>query len=144
MKTFLSSVMILALSLGSAYADAKVKAGPKGGRILELEGKNAEFFVETDRKVTITFYGADMKPEAAAEQVVVATAEAPGGKQKLEFEKKGDVLISTTALPTGENYTVVVQVKENAGGKSKNFRIPLQLYICKGCSRVEYACTCDE
>jgi hypothetical protein len=32
----------------------------------------------------------------------------------------------------------------NHEAKTKNFRIKLQLYICKACGNAEYACTCDE
>lgn len=146
MKTI---VRLLTLSLliaftGSALADIKVKAGPRKGRILELEGQNAEFFVEKDRTVSIAFYDAAMKAQPASAQVVTATAEAPAGKAKLEFEKKGDLLVSKSPLPDGEGYQVVVQAKTGADAKSKNFRIKLQLHTCDGCKNPEYACTCDE
>ncbi len=45
MKTLLHIITILALAITPALADAKVKADPRKGRILELEGINAEFFV---------------------------------------------------------------------------------------------------
>jgi len=74
-----------------------------------------------------------------------ATAEAPSGKTKLEFAKKGDLFVSTTKLPEGEGYQVVVQAKSTPDAKTKNFRIKLQLHICGGpCGNPEYACTCDE
>ena len=66
------------------------------------------------------------------------------GKAKLEFEKKGNLLVSKTTLPAGEHYTIVVQVKPSADGKPKNFRIPLDLTTCKPCGNAEYACICDE
>lgn len=144
MKTLFNILTILALAVAPAMADAKVKAGPRKGRILELEGQNAEFFVEKDRTVSIAFYDASGKQQAAGTQVVTATAEAPGAKTKLEFEKKGDLLVSKTPLPTGEGYQVVVQAKTTDGAKPKNFRIKLETHICKECSNPEYACTCDE
>lgn len=147
MKTvirFISAALFIALS-GSALADATVKAGPRKGRVLEVDGHSAEFFVEKDRTVSIAFLDKDLKKNAPIEaQVVTATAEAPSGKEKLEFEKKGDLLVSKKPLPEGEHYTVVVQVKPTAEAKPKNFRIKLDLSICKGCSNQEYACTCDE
>ncbi len=144
MKTLLSLLTILALAATPALADAKVKAGPRKGRILELETQNAEFFVEKDRTISIAFYDAAMKAQPPEDQVVTATAEAPGAKTKLEFDKKGDLLVSKTPLPPGEGYQVVVQAKPSADAKPKNFRIKLQTHICKGCSNPEYACTCDE
>ena len=144
MKTLLNVLLAALIGITPALADAKVKAGPRKGRVLEMEGRNAEFFVEKDRTVSIAFYDAAMKPTALAEEVVSGTAEAPSGKAKLEFEKKGKLLVSKTALPAGEHYTVVIQVKSTADAKAKNFRIPLDLSVCKGCSNAEYACTCDE
>jgi len=48
------------------------KTGPRKGRILELEGQNAEFFVEKDRTVSIAFYDAAGKSQPAGAQVVTA------------------------------------------------------------------------
>ncbi len=143
LKTILSAALFLACA-GSVLADAAVKAGPRKGRVLELEKQNAEFFVEKDRTVSIAFYDAELKTQPLAAQTVTATAEAPSGKVKLEFEKKGELLVSKTPLPEGEHYTVVVQVKTAADSKSKNFRIPLDLSVCKKCNNAEYACICDE
>ena len=60
MKTLLNSLLALALAVTPALADASVKAGPRKGRVLEMEAKNAEFFVEKDRTVSIAFYDAAM------------------------------------------------------------------------------------
>ena len=144
MKTLLHILTVLALAVAPALADAKVKAGPRHGRILELEGVNAEFFVEKDRTISIAFYNAGGKQQPAAAQVVTATAEAPGAKTKLEFEKKGDLLVSKAPLPAGEGYQVVVQAKTTADAKPKNFRIKLETHECKKCHNPEYACICDE
>ena len=142
-RRILTASLLLAVT-GSALADIAIKAGPRKGRVLELEGQNAEFFVEKDRTISIAFYDTAMKAQPAAIQIVSATAEAPTGKVKLEFEKKGEMLVSKAPLPEGEHYTIVVQVKTAAEAKSKNFRIPLDLSVCKGCSHAEYACICDE
>ena len=128
---------------GSAIAAVAVKVGPRKGRILELENQQAEFFIEKDRTISIAFFDAAMKAQPAADQVVTATAEVPTGKLKLEFEKKGELLVSKTPLPEGDNYTIVVQVKTSAETKSKNFRVPFNMVICKECGNPEYACTCD-
>jgi len=127
----------------TAVAAEKIIGGPKGGKLLENEAPRAEFFVEKDKTVTITFYDAKLKPVPATEQVVTATAEAKSGKAKLEFEKKGDVLVSKTKLPDGDGYTIVVQFKAKPDGFLKNFRIAYDSHTCGGCKRAEYACTCD-
>ncbi len=144
MKTLLQILAILALAAAPAFADAKVKAGPRHGRILELDGVNAEFFVEKDRTISIAFYDAAGKKQPAAAQVFAATAEAPGAKTKLEFEKKGDLLVSKAPLPAGEGYQIVVQAKTTADAKPKNFRIKLETHECAKCHDPEYACICDE
>jgi hypothetical protein len=144
MKSFLHIVSILALAVAPALADAKVKAGPRKGRILELEGQNAEFLVEKDRTVSIAFYDASGKKQPVASQEVSVTAEAKSGKTKIGFEKKGDLLVSSGPLPEGEGYQMVVQAKTAPDAKPKNFRIKLETHICKGCSLPEYTCTCDE
>ncbi len=144
MKTLLHVLAITTLATAPVFADKSIKAGPRHGRILELDGVNAEFFVEKDRTISIAFYDAAMKAQPASAQVVTATAEAPSGKTRLEFEKKGDLLVSKAPLPEGEGYQVVMQVKAEADAKAKNFRIPLVLHTCNGCKNAEYACICDE
>ncbi len=144
MKTIAKLIITLIAITSTALADVTIKAGPRKGRLLEVETQNAEFFVEKDRTISIAFYDAATKAQPGAAQVITATAEAPTGKVKLDFEKKGDLLVSKTPLPDGEKYTVVVQIKLTAEAKPKNFRIKLDLSICKGCSNPEYACTCDE
>jgi response regulator RpfG family c-di-GMP phosphodiesterase len=144
MKTLLNILIIAALATTSAFADAKVKAGPRKGLLLELGTKQAEFFVEKDRSISIAVYDAALKAQPASTEVITATAEAPSGKVKIEFEKKGDLLVSKTKLPEGEGYQVVLQAKSTPDAKSKNFRIKLLTHTCKECSNPEYACICDE
>jgi len=143
-KKLIYTLTALAVVAVPVFAALDIKAGPRKGRLLELDGKNAEFFVEKDRTVSIAFYDSAMKQTAPAGEVVTATAEAPSGKTKLEFAPKGNLLVSNAPLPEGEGYQVVVQVKPAADAKQKNFRIKLLLYTCKGCDNPEYACTCDE
>jgi hypothetical protein len=135
------AVTILTLALNAAE---KVEAGPRGGRLLQTDAPRPEFFVEKDRKVSIAFYDANQKQVPAGAQTVTAIAEAKGGKAKLEFEKKGDLLVSKTALPEGNGYNVVVQYRPSTDARPQNFRIPLNTETCGGCKRAEYACTCDE
>ena len=122
MKTLLNLLIIAALATTSAFADAKVKAGPRKGLLLDLGGKQAEFFVEKDRSISIAVYDAALKAQPASTEVVTATAEAP----------------------EGEGYQVVLQAKSTPEAKPKNFRIKLQLHTCDKCGNPEYACTCDE
>ena len=144
MKKYIVNVLAAILLSSAAYAAEKVEAGPRGGRLLETEGPRPEFFVEKDRTVSIAFYDANQKKVPAGAQTVTAIAEVKSGREKLEFEIKGDLLVSKSPLPEGNGYTVVVQYRPTAGARPKNFRVPLNLETCGGCDRAEYACTCHE
>ena len=139
----LLALISLAVATTLSAAEKKV-GGPKGGRLLENEAPRTEFFVEKNRTVTITFYDKDLKAVPPGERVVTAIAEAKEGKEKLEFEKKGDSLVSKTPLPEGDGYTVVVQLKAKPDAKTQNFRIKYDTSTCEKCKRAEYACICDE
>lgn len=146
MKTNLTLIAIAAaLCAGLLTVDAADKkhlAGPKGGRLLEKTEPRAEFFLEKDHTVTITFYDAALKPVPAAGQTVIVVADAKGGKQTVVFEPNGGVLVSKTKLPQGDGYNVVVQFRQTATAKPQNFRFTLDLATCGGCKRAEYGCTC--
>jgi hypothetical protein len=125
-------------------ADKKHLGGPKGGRLLEKTDPKAEFFLEKDHTATITFYDSSLKPVPAADQAVTIIADTKQGKQKVEFEKKGDVLASKSKLPDGDGYNLVVQYKKDAAAKPQNHRFKLETHTCTMCKRAEYACICDE
>ena len=148
MNTTLQSILVTAALLvglcTASAADKKHLVGPKGGRLLEKTEPKAEFYVEKDRTVTITFYDTALKPVAASAQTVTVIADTKDGKTKLEFERKDAALVSRTKLPEGDGYNVVVQFKQTADAKPQNFRFKLETHTCSGCKRAEYACTCDE
>ena len=135
---------IIALVASAAALFAKPIPGPKGGRILTTDAPHAEFFVEKDRTVTVTFYDKALKPVAATGQVVAATAEAKSGKVQLAFTEKNGAFVSKTALPEGDDYNVVVQIKDNASARPKNYRVLFHDEICGECKRAEYACVCAD
>ncbi|MGH7943965.1 MAG: hypothetical protein ACREH8_07650 [Opitutaceae bacterium] len=145
MKTTRSlAFMLITLAASAVAVAAKPLAGPKGGRILTTEAPHAEFFVEKDRTVTVTFYDKALKPVALTGKVVSATAEAKSGKVTLAFVEKNGALVSRTALPEGDDYTVVVQVRDNASARPKNYRVLFHDEICGDCKRAEYACVCED
>jgi hypothetical protein len=138
--TFYALTLITLLVLNASAADKKHLGGPKGGRLLETTDPKAEFFLEKDRTATITFYNADLKPVPAKDQAVAVIA----GKDKIDFEKKGDILVSKSKLPAGDGLPLVVQFKPTANAKPQNYRFKLETHTCGGCNRAEYACTCDD
>ena len=143
-KTNLLTVAALCVGLLTSHAGEKITGGPKGGRILDKTEPKAEFFVEKDKTISITFYDAAMKPVPAGEQVVTVIADAKDGKTKLEFEKKGDVLASKSKVPEGNGYNVVVQFRSKSDAKPQNYRFAINMETCGKCKRAEYACICEE
>jgi hypothetical protein len=142
-KLFLTVAAALCGGLIMIHA-AEKEGGPKGGRLLEKTSPKAEFFVKKDKTVTINFYDSTLKPVPAAEQSVTVIADAKEGKQRIEFEKKGDSLVSKTKLPEGDGYNVVVQFKQTSDAKPQNYRFKYDTSTCGKCKRAEYACICDE
>jgi hypothetical protein len=144
MKLIQTITLALLITLPAFAAPGnKPAAGPNGGRILETTPLHAEFLVQPDRKIRLTFLDQALKPAAAGTQEAKAIAEAKAGKTALEFEKAGNTLVSKTALPEGDGYRIVVQIKPDAASKPQNFRIDFLAHICGGCKLAEYACTCD-
>ena len=133
---------VLCTGFLAATAADKVEAGPKGGRLLEKTNPNAEFFIEKDRTIAINFYDAAGKAVTPTDQNVTVIADSKDGKQKIEFEKKGDSLVSKTKLADGDANNIVVQLKQTADAKPQNFRFKADLSNCGGCKRAEYACAC--
>lgn len=134
----------IALAASSVALLAKPIPGPKGGRIVTTEAPHVELFVAADRTVVVSLYDKDLKSVAVSGQAVTATVEAKTGKLKLTFVAKDGALVSTAALPEGDDYTIVLQVRDTATAKPRNFRVLFHEEICAECTRAEYACTCDD
>lgn len=128
---------------GAKPKAAKPLAGPKGGKLLDNAAPRAEFVIGTDRRVTVNFYDAQLKPVPASGQVVAVTAEPKSGKVPLTMEAKDGAFASKEPLPDGDGYNLIVQVKANADATPQNFRITYDFHECGGCKLKEYACICD-
>ena len=128
---------------GEAKPSSRVEAGPRKGRILAVGEPKAEFLVDADKTISIKFYDKENKAVAPADQSVTAIVDVKGKKTKMEFEKKGDALVSRTMIPEGDGNPVVVQFRTDAKAKPVNFRFKLDLATCAECKGPEYACTCE-
>lgn len=124
------------------HSHAKKESGPNGGRLLTKVEPHAEFFVTAERKVQITFLDDHGKAVAPTNQVVTAIAGDRAAPTKLTFVKAGNVLISETALPAGNDFPTVVQIKLTPEATTVVERFNLNMSNCSGCSKPEYACTC--
>lgn len=140
MKMFIAAFVVL-MSMSVAFAE--IKAGPRGGKLLDNGSPRAEVLIEKDRTLSIAFYDDAGKQVLPVGQIVIATAEAPTGKVKIEFEKKGELLVTKSPLPDGEGYNIVLQVRKESAAKPHNFRISYNMHICGECNHPEYACTCE-
>lgn len=139
------SLLLIAAALAAAglLHAAKPAAGPNGGRVLAAEPSAVEFFVTADRKVALTFLDAAGKPTVPGTQVAAVTAEPAAGKMALPLERSPHGYVSTTPLPAGEPYRVVVQLRATPDATPRNFRVDLNLALCGECQHAEYACTCE-
>lgn len=142
LRSLLAIVVSCALAAPLLHAE-KITAGPKGGRLFAVAPLQAEFFVTTDHKVEVNFYDEALKPVAPTAQTVTVTAEAPAGRVKLDLAKTATGFVSTAALPEGEPYRVVLQIRDHPDAKPHNFRLDLTLATCGECKHAEYACTCE-
>ncbi len=147
-----SLLTIAAIALGFActagaaedkHDHDKVKAGPTGGKLITAVEPHVEFFVNKDKKVEIRFVDDDNKVVAPGEQVITATLGDRAKPTKLVFSKDGNKLISDQAVPAGNDYPTVVQIKANAKAKAVNAKFNLNMTKCPKCPNAEYACTCD-
>ncbi len=138
----LLTLTALAFTAIVANAHEKIASGPNRGRLITSVTPHAEFFVTADRKVQITFVGADGKPVAPADQVVVVIAGDRSAPTKLTFTKTGNVLLSDTTLPAGNDFPTVVQIKATPEAKPVYARFNLNTSVCGECQNAEYACVC--
>ncbi len=145
MKTIRSIFVLFAVvCLCTAAPRSKENpAGPNGGRLITNVAPHAEFFVTADRNVRITFVGEDGKAVAPADQVVTVTAGERSAPTKLAFKRDGDALVSDGVLPEGDQYPTVVVIQAAPGEKNVYARFNLNLAVCGGCQKQEYACICD-
>ncbi len=133
----------LTLHAGPNHSHEKKVPSPNGGRILTSIEPHAEFLVTADRKVQITFVNDDGKTIAPAEQVVTVTTGERSAPVKMTFAKTDTAFLSEQAVPEGNNFPVVVQIKTSPDAKAIVEKFTLNLSICPDCKYAEYACICS-
>lgn len=146
-----SATIIAAVAIAGSFSGLRAddhdhggaKAGPNGGRVLHKIEPHLEFFVTKDRKVMLTQLDDKLKPATVGGQDVRLTAGDRSNPIRMKFVKQGNILISETAFPAGDDFPVVVQIKNNAGGKTVIEKFTLDMTKCPTCPYLEYACTCD-
>lgn len=140
--TFTLCQPLFVAQAGPAHSHTKKASGPNGGRLLTKIEPRAEFFVTAERKVQITFVDARGTAIAPDTQIVTAIAGDRAAPTKLSFVKTGNVLVSDVALPAGNDFPTVVQIKLTPESKAVVERFNLNMSVCSDCSKPEYACIC--
>jgi hypothetical protein len=147
MKSIALKLLIaLALAVPTFAADKQErgkKEGPNGGRVLIAVEPHLEFLVTKDRKVEITALTEALKPGKFSGQVIGVTAGDRSKPTKLEFKEDAGKLVSTNALPEGNDFPVSVSIKPSASGKAVYEKFNLNMEKCPTCKNAEYACVCD-
>lgn len=120
----------------------EAEAGPNGGRLITSVEPHLEFFVTKEGFVQITFLNEASEIVAPKEQALSLIGGDRQNPVRLRFEQKGKVLISTEALPEGNNLPIILSIKSNKISKTVRERFNLNLSQCPTCDYKEYACTC--
>ena len=142
MKSIALKLLVALTLVVPAIAAEKKEGGPNGGRVMTAAKPPLEFLVTKDRKVEITALTEDLKPAKLSGQVIAVTAGDRSKPTKLEFKEEGGKLVSTDALPEGNDYPVSVSIKADADAKATYEKFNLNLGKCPSCTFQEYACVC--
>jgi hypothetical protein len=147
-SALLKITALLAMTLGplgvqNAEAAPKKQAGPNGGRMIVAVDPKLEFLVTKDRKIQVTALDAEQKPVALKAYTISVVAGDRSKPTKLEFTESDGKLVSSGALPDGNDFPVSVALKPVAGGKTVYEKFQMNLSNCSSCKYQEYACVCD-
>lgn len=143
MKKYLIIILTLTLALTGIQAHEAGATGPNQGRLLTGLNPHVEFLITPERKVQLSFVGEDGKVIPVTDQIATVTTGDRMAPVKLTFVKAGDSLLSEQPFPAGDNLPAVVQIKSSPEAKSEVERLNVNLAICPGCQKPEYACTCS-
>lgn len=144
MKSSLLLLTSLLIFTVNTHAHERLTIGPNGGRLIAIDSQttpNAEFRVTADRRFQIGFINKDGKPLPVGERKLTITAGDRSDPKKLATEIKGDLLVTEVA-PEGDDYHVIMQLREMGSSKSKTFRVHLNTAVCGECKKPEWICEC--
>ncbi|MGE9290958.1 MAG: hypothetical protein ACQKBT_08210 [Puniceicoccales bacterium] len=124
-----------------AGQDQELESAPNGGRLFEAGDHIAEFFFTPERLVEIRFLDDRGEVVETGEREVSLIGGDRTNPIRLKFEVIENVFVSTTPIPEGNNFPVILTVRD--GDQTIRERFNLNTSNCPGCQLGEYACTCD-
>ena len=124
------------------HTHEKKTPGPNGGRLITTVSPQLEFLVTEDRKVRVTAVDENVKPIPMAGQTVSLVGGDRSAPTDLSFEAEGDSLISTVALPKGNDVPVILTILPTAESQPVLERFNVNFSTCPTCDYQEYACIC--
>ncbi len=136
------ALTIPAFAAEKEHSHEKKAEGPNGGRVITAVEPHLEFLVTKDRKVEITALTEALKPAKLTGQVIAVTGGDRSKPTKLEFKEEGGKLVSSNALPEGNDYPVSVSIKPSASVKATYEKFNMNFEKCPTCKHQEYACIC--
>ena len=136
------ALAVPAFAAEKEHSHEKKDPGPNGGRVITAVEPHLEFLVTKDRKVEITALTEALKPGKLSGQVIAVTGGDRSKPTKLEFKEEGGKLVSSNALPEGNDFPVSVSIKADAKAKAVYEKFNLNLEKCPTCKYQEYACIC--
>jgi len=142
-KTLLHLAALLAFC-GSLHAHARLMISPTGGRMIALDSvttPSAEFKVTADRRFQIGFLDKDRKVLPLGERKLTVIAGDRSSPKKLSVEAKGDAFVTEVA-PEGNDYYVIMQLREPGAAKALSFRLHFNPVVCGECHKPEWLCEC--
>jgi hypothetical protein len=144
MKKRLATLLLTFVTITvSAFAHGDNKIGPNGGRLIQFSDKNpirAEFVMKGEQFI-ITLFDHVTKKEipVTGQQLTITHKEA---NKKLAPELKAGKW--TVSKPAGDDFWLIVQLRENTGAKSMTGRLHYDAAKCPACGEPEWLCRCAE
>ena len=139
--TLLTALASLAIAL-PCFAHQDIEIGANGGRVFDLGSKNTPHLEVAAKDGKFVVYLLDAKGTSAplGERTLAITAGDRSKPEKLAVEKTGATF--TAAIPKGDEFPVVFQVREKEGAKPLTARMNYDAKPCPECKKPEWMCAC--
>jgi len=138
----LSAVVALVLLTLRAWGHEGAPLGPNGGRLVEFS-KDRSLRGEVTLvkgQFRVALLGADLKPVAIQDQVLVVTGGERRKPQKPEVRLEGGHFVF--AALNGTEYPLVLQLRPTKDARPITAKFTYDAAICSACKQAEWLCKC--